>query len=184
MQSVAVGWQIYEITKRPLDLGLVGLAQFLSGHTAVSWFPGTSSIASIAASCWCCATAGTFLVPLCCCWSPCAGQVPSDRSIASLFSSVSCVPSTDRLAAPSCPQLVPEDHFPSAVAWASSVFQAGTILGPAVGGVAYAAFHGPAFVYGRGRDLHHRRIGHPAAQIGSQSAPPRAHQPIHRSRRL
>ncbi len=42
MQSVAVGWQVYEITKRPLDLGLVGLAQFLpgillflvSGHTA------------------------------------------------------------------------------------------------------------------------------------------------------
>ena len=29
MQSVAVGWQVYEITKRPLDLGLVGLAQFL-----------------------------------------------------------------------------------------------------------------------------------------------------------
>src|ERR1700722_8489781 len=42
MQSVAVGWQVYEITKRPLDLGLVGLAQFLpsilfflvSGHAA------------------------------------------------------------------------------------------------------------------------------------------------------
>src|SRR5271154_6062901 len=42
MQSVAVGWQVYEITRRPLDLGLVGLAQFLpgilfflvSGHTA------------------------------------------------------------------------------------------------------------------------------------------------------
>jgi hypothetical protein len=27
----AVGWQVYEITKRPLDLGLVGLAQFLPG---------------------------------------------------------------------------------------------------------------------------------------------------------
>src|SRR5689334_24420174 len=42
MQSVAVGWQVYELTRRPLDLGLVGLAQFLpgillflvSGHTA------------------------------------------------------------------------------------------------------------------------------------------------------
>src|SRR5215831_19363386 len=42
MQAVAVGWQVYEITKRPLDLGLVGLAQFLpgillfpiSGHTS------------------------------------------------------------------------------------------------------------------------------------------------------
>jgi MFS family permease len=45
------------------------------------------------------------------------------------------------------PQLVPERHFPSAVAWASSVYQAATILGPAAGGVTYAAFHGPAFVY-------------------------------------
>src|SRR5512141_316087 len=42
MQSVAVGWQLYEITHRPLDLGLVGLAQFLppfllflfAGHAA------------------------------------------------------------------------------------------------------------------------------------------------------
>ena len=31
MQSVAVGWQVYELTHRPLDLGLVGLAQFLPG---------------------------------------------------------------------------------------------------------------------------------------------------------
>src|SRR5277367_2236932 len=31
MQSVAVGWQMYEITKRPLDLGLTGLVQFLPG---------------------------------------------------------------------------------------------------------------------------------------------------------
>src|SRR5271166_6568590 len=42
MQSVAVGWQVYELTKRPLDLGYVGLAQFLptillflvAGHAA------------------------------------------------------------------------------------------------------------------------------------------------------
>src|ERR1044071_2679989 len=31
MQAVAVGWQIYDLTHRPLDLGLVGLAQFLPG---------------------------------------------------------------------------------------------------------------------------------------------------------
>src|SRR5215475_7203749 len=31
MQSVAVGWQVYEITHRPLDLGFTGLAQFLPG---------------------------------------------------------------------------------------------------------------------------------------------------------
>src|SRR3954447_10190893 len=31
MQSVAVGWQVYDITHRALDLGWVGLAQFLPG---------------------------------------------------------------------------------------------------------------------------------------------------------
>src|SRR5713226_10258091 len=31
MQAVAVGWQVYDITHRALDLGLVGLAQFLPG---------------------------------------------------------------------------------------------------------------------------------------------------------
>ena len=42
MQAVAIGWQIYDLTRRPLDLGLVGLAQFLpslglaliTGHVA------------------------------------------------------------------------------------------------------------------------------------------------------
>jgi len=28
MQGVAVGWQIYDLTHDPLDLGLVGLVQF------------------------------------------------------------------------------------------------------------------------------------------------------------
>ena len=29
MQTVAVGWQVYEVTRNPLDLGLIGLSQFL-----------------------------------------------------------------------------------------------------------------------------------------------------------
>src|SRR3954471_14850804 len=29
IQTVAVGWQVYDITRDPLDLGLVGLSQFL-----------------------------------------------------------------------------------------------------------------------------------------------------------
>src|SRR5579863_7753059 len=45
------------------------------------------------------------------------------------------------------PQLVPEEHFPSAVAWASTIFQGAAILGPALGGIIYAFFRGPAAVY-------------------------------------
>src|SRR5688500_9576630 len=29
IQTVAVGWQVYDITRNPLDLGFVGLSQFL-----------------------------------------------------------------------------------------------------------------------------------------------------------
>jgi MFS family permease len=46
------------------------------------------------------------------------------------------------------PQTLPAEHFPSAVAWDASAFQMATILGPSVGGVLYAIFHGPLVLYG------------------------------------
>src|SRR5208282_6208633 len=45
------------------------------------------------------------------------------------------------------PQVIPDEHFPNAVAWAASVFQGATILGPALGGLVYTAGRGPAAVY-------------------------------------
>jgi len=45
------------------------------------------------------------------------------------------------------PQLVPEEHFPNAVAWNASIFQAATILGPSIGGFLYALSRGPTVVY-------------------------------------
>jgi MFS family permease len=45
------------------------------------------------------------------------------------------------------PQLVPEEVFPNAVTWASTLFQGAAILGPALGGIIYAAAGGPAAVY-------------------------------------
>jgi len=66
MQSVAVGWQVYEITHRPLDLGLTGLVQFLpgvllflvAGHTA-----DRRNRAKLLTACY----ADTDCRP-CCCW--------------------------------------------------------------------------------------------------------------------
>src|SRR3954471_21889099 len=42
MQSVAIGWQVYELTHRPLDLGLVGLAQFVPA-ISLSLFAGQTA---------------------------------------------------------------------------------------------------------------------------------------------
>jgi MFS family permease len=146
MQSVAVGWQIYEITHRALDLGYVGLAQFLpgillflvSGHV-VDRFDRRG----ILVLCYCgYVLCSTLLLIL---------ALQADKSVGLIYGILILIGVVRSFNGPVSrailPQLVPEHHFPSAVAWASSVYQAATILGPAVGGVAYAAFHGPAFVY-------------------------------------
>jgi len=45
------------------------------------------------------------------------------------------------------PLLVPREHFPSAVAWASSIFQTATIAGPMIGGILYGIAGNPRFVF-------------------------------------
>src|ERR1700682_2423944 len=147
MQSVAVGWQIYEITHRALDLGYVGLAQFLpgillflvSGHV-VDRFDRRG----ILVLCYCgYVLCSTLLLIV---------ALRSGKSVALIYGILILIGVVRSFNGPVSrailPQLVPEDHFPSAVAWASSIFQAATILGPALGGVVYAAFGGPAIVYG------------------------------------
>src|SRR6202453_1450439 len=133
MQAVAVGWQVYEITNRALDLGLVGLAQFLPGIFLflVSGY----------------AVSSVLLLFL-------AEQVSTKhgahavRPIYLVLILLGVVRSFNGTASRSIlPQLVPEEHFPNAVAWNATTFQAATILGPSLGGLLYAAFHGPSAVY-------------------------------------
>ena len=147
MQSVAVGWQIYEITHRPLDLGYVGLAQFLPG---ILLFLFSGHVVDRFNRRW-------VLILCYCGYVLCSSllllvALRGGRSISPIYAVLVLIGVVRSFNGPVSrailPQLVPEHHFPIAVAWASSVFQAATILGPALGGVAYAAFHGPAFVYG------------------------------------
>src|SRR5271165_106844 len=146
MQSVAVGWQIYATTKRALDLGLVGLAQFLpgillfllSGHVADRFdrrkviivcylgFAMCSALLMVIA-----ATHVSGVVPIYC--------VLVLLGVVRSFGG----PVTRAI----LPQLVSEEHFQSAVAWNSTIFQGGTFLGPAIGGLVYALLRGPAGVY-------------------------------------
>jgi len=147
MQSVAVGWQVYEITRRPLDLGLVGLAQFLpgvflflvAGHAA-----DRHDRKRLLNICY-----FGFII--------CSGlllfaTLRGIRSVHFIYAVllflgvVRCFnwPASRAL----LPQLVPMEFFSKAVAWNASTFQAAIILGPAVGGVLYAATQGPSIVYG------------------------------------
>ena len=146
MLSVAVGWQVYEITHRPLDLGYVGLAQFLPGF-ALFLFAGHAAdlFERRRLLMWCYAgfalcSALLLLIS----W-----RAPhSVRLIYAVLVLLGAVRSFNFPASRAIlPQLVPEEHFPNAVAWNSSIFQIATIAGPALGGIVYAIFRGPNTVY-------------------------------------
>jgi len=146
MQAVAVGWQVYAITGRPLDLGLVGLAQFLpgvflfllAGHTADRFPRRRILVCCYAAFSVCSALlllltlrGLTSVYPI--------YIVLVMNGVVRAFSG----PTSQAL----LPQLVAPEHFPNAVAWGSSVFQAAQVLGPMVGGIVYGITATPVPVY-------------------------------------
>jgi len=146
MQSVAVGWEVYEITKRPLALGLVGLAQFLPG---ILLFLVTGHAADrfdrrkLIVLCYCgsaaCSGALLFLTMR-------GSHSPYPIYGVLLFLGVArcfSAPATRSL----LPQLVPAKDFRNAVAWHSVFFQGTVILSPSIGGIVYAVTRGPAAVY-------------------------------------
>jgi MFS family permease len=136
MQSVAVGWQIYDITHRPLDLGLVGLAQFLppfllflfAGHAADRF--QRKRIIMICYGAFALCSALLFMI-----------ATREVRSVAPIYAVLLLVGVVRAFNGPAgqafMPLLVPEEHFPNAVAWGSSIFMAATILGPSLGGIIY-----------------------------------------------
>jgi MFS family permease len=146
MQSVAVGWQVYEITRRPLDLGYVGLAQFapgfilflFAGHAA-DLFDRRKLLM------WCYAGFGICSALL----LGISWRAP--QSVHLIYVVLVLVGVCRSFSFPVSrailPHLVPEEHFANAVAWNASTFQIATIAGPALGGIAYAFFRGPHAVY-------------------------------------
>jgi MFS family permease len=147
MQSVAVGWQIYSITHRPLDLGLVGLAQFLpgillflAGGHAADRFPRRRIIQLCIAAFACCSML-LLLIAL--------RRTVSIWPIYAVLLVNGAVRAFNGPAGQAfLPLTVPSRHFPTAVAWSSSNFQAAMIIGPAVGGALYGASCSAALVYG------------------------------------
>jgi MFS family permease len=136
MQAVAVGWQVYEITQRTLDLGLVGLP---SGH-ASDRFDRRKVLGLCYAGYGVCSALLLILAER---------GTHAVRPIYLVLILLGVVRSFNGTASRAIlPQIVPEEHFVNAVAWNSSTFQAATIVGPALGGILYAAFHGPSAVYG------------------------------------
>jgi len=138
MQTVAVGWQVYEVTRDPLDLGLVGLSQFLpfvllvlpAGHLADSHDRRRILAVCFALECACALLLLAFA----------AHGLDSARPVFAVMvlfgiARAFAMPTGQAL----LPNLVPRAQFGTAVALNSSTWQVSTIAGPALGGIVYLA---------------------------------------------
>ena len=134
MQTVAVGWQVYEVTRDPLDLGLIGLSQFLpfvlailpAGHFADSRDRRRIVTACYALECICALLLLAIVLRGLTEATP-VFAVMTLFGIARAFQ----MPTGQAL----LPNLVPREQFGAAVAINSSTWQIATIAGPALGGI-------------------------------------------------
>ncbi len=137
MQSVAVGWELYQRTDSPLALGFVGLVQALpvlllaipAGHLA-DRFPRKWIVLATAAAMTCgsfgLAAISWFHGPILLVYA-CLGLI----GVAGAFS----FPARWAF----MPELVPQADFHNAVAWRTSAWQVAAMLGPALGGFLFGA---------------------------------------------
>jgi len=133
MQALAVTWLIYNLTGSVLDLGLVGLAQFLpaigfglfAGQVADRYDRRRVLFACYAVEFAC---AGTLLV------LTLTGASSSARILALLVVFGAARTFEMPTASALLPTLVPRTQFPQAAAWNASVNKMASILGPVLGG--------------------------------------------------
>ena len=142
---VAVGWQVYDLTRRPQDLGYVGLVLFLpqillalvSGAVADHFDRRRIAMLCLGLE----ALSSAMLLALS--WRGLTTVAPVYLALV-LFGVARTFlgPSLQSVV----PLLVRREDFPNAVAWNSTVWQMAVIGGPALGGFLYA--FGPVTVYG------------------------------------
>ncbi len=143
--SVSVGWQIYDLTRDPLDLGLVGLSQFLPALLLV-FVTGTvadrySRRHIMGLSIGVEAIGAALLLALT--YSGLVSPAPI-FAILVLFGTARAFfgPAASSLVV----NLVSKDELANAIAWNSSSWQIASIVGPVAGGLLYGL--SPHLAYG------------------------------------
>jgi len=145
MQVVAVGWQMYSLTHSAMDLGWVGLAQFIPAvllTLIVGQVADRYDRRRIAATCQ------IIMAILVCTLCVCSLNHWLTRE--GIFVLVMLMGAAKAFESPSMsallPTLVPAEVLPRAISLSSSAMQAAFIIGPALGGVIYV--FGASVVYG------------------------------------
>jgi MFS family permease len=149
IQVIVVSWQIYDITRDPLSLGLIGLAEALpfigaalfAGHYADASNRQRISVAAL----FVLLLSGVALLVMSFLPMPSGGQriwpfyvVIGVSGLARSF----LQPARNALGA----EIVGRDLYHNAISWRSSTWQAAAVIGPAAGGLLYG-FGGARIAY-------------------------------------
>lgn len=151
IQATIVGWQVYELTGNVLDLGLVGLSEAVPS-ILVALFAGhladLKDRRNIIVIC-------LFFLVLCSLLlflfvSHFAFILEKWKAIP-IFVVIFISGIARGFISPAIfsfvTQIVPRENYPQSAAWMGTSFQAGAVIGPAIGGLAYGKF-GVEFAYG------------------------------------
>jgi MFS family permease len=149
IQATVVAWQVYALTKDPLSLGLVGLAEALpfitaalyAGHIADRHDRKLLSLIAIALQLGC----GIALLLLTVYAGPLLARTILPMYAVVFVSGIArsfLQPARTALGA----EIVPRETYTNAITWRSSLWQFGAVVGPAAGGMIYG-FSGARLAY-------------------------------------
>lgn len=139
IQAVIVGWQIYELTKDPLALGLIGFTEAIPALTMApfgGYFADMHRRKNLVLG----AMAFLFLATLF--LTGVAVTIGSDpRSVPFLYLIIFCTGLARGILAPAfsalLAQMMPPDLYTNAATWNSVAWQGASVVGPALGGFVY-----------------------------------------------
>lgn len=143
--GVSVGWQVYDITRDPFDLGIVGLALFLPAFLLVLV---TGAVADrfnrVLIMTVCMAGEGLCALALL------MFTVMGEQRVVPIFCALVVLGTLRAFFGPAqqslMPSLVPEEDFASAIAWGTSSWQIATVVGPVAGGLLYGIAPEAAYI--------------------------------------
>ncbi|HEV3026486.1 MAG TPA: MFS transporter [Planctomycetota bacterium] len=137
---IALQWQVYALTQSKLQLGMIGLAQFLPNFLASLPAGHVADRVSRRGIVMVCALANTATISMLA-WQ--ARQ--SSPSLVLIYVACSLFGMIRAFSAPAgnafLPALVPGSILQRAIMWHLIVFQLGTVIGPALGGRIYGSGH-------------------------------------------
>lgn len=142
IQAMAVGWQVYELTKNPLALGMIGLTEAIpsigislyAGHVADVTNRRLITRTSVFVVACTIATLAGFTA-----FSP-----GGNGLLASIFIAIAISGFARGFFNPAIfgqlADIVPREHYANAAAWNSTAWQSCAMLGPVLGGFIYVTF--------------------------------------------